>query len=137
MSGPREELEALSRAFGARKSSRAAMPGCPDPGLLFEAASGGLEREQRLKVLDHVSQCAECTEAGRLAMELDARPVSAAEHAGTPQQSGTPQRAGTSQQAGTSTWAARAKTVGMPRFALAASVIVAVGVGAYLVVPIQ
>jgi hypothetical protein len=70
----REEYERLARAFAARKQSHVPNE-CPDPELLFEAASGNLAQDRRMTLLDHVARCAECTEAWRLAMELGARPA--------------------------------------------------------------
>jgi hypothetical protein len=85
---------------------------CPDPAELFEAASGNLSREQRMMLLDHVAQCAECTEAWRIAMELGARPVETKFSA-----SNSPKRISM-----------------MPsrRLAIAASAVLTVGVGTYL-----
>jgi hypothetical protein len=79
MSEVEKEFATLSRAFAARKQSSAALAQCPDPQQLFEAASGSLASEQRLNIVDHVSQCAECSQAWRLAVELDARPGGEAE----------------------------------------------------------
>ncbi|HEU5135762.1 MAG TPA: hypothetical protein VFU13_11505 [Steroidobacteraceae bacterium] len=107
MSDARRELETLARAFAARQG-RHDPSACPPAEQLFEAASGGLDRERRFAIVDHVSKCAECAEAWRLAMELGARPAS---------------RVGES---------ARAK---LPRYAAAASVMVAVGLTAYFVRP--
>jgi hypothetical protein len=105
MSDAQREFEKLARAF-AEREGRHASTSCPPAEQLFEAASGGLDREQRLKIVDHVSQCAECTQAWRLAMEVGARPVSSSGESG------------------------RAR---IPRFAMAASVILAVGLTTYFV----
>jgi hypothetical protein len=115
----REEFERLSRAFAARDQSR---PGhqCPSAEELFDAASGGLERERRLAIVDHVSQCAECTQAWRLAMELGARP--------------TETSAGTGGQASPSL---HTRGMRLQRFAFAASVVLAVGVVTYLALPVD
>jgi len=110
MSGPADEFETLVRAFAARKSAREVLSECPNPELLFEAASGTLEREQRLKIVDHVSQCVECSQAWRLAMELGARPT-------------------------TGSLLAKVRTLTQPQLALAASLLVAVGVGLYVSMP--
>jgi hypothetical protein len=107
----REEYERLSRAFATRAQSRERND-CPDPEQLFEAASGNLTREQRMKIVDHVAQCAECTEAWRLAAELGARP---AETSAKPSPHLIP----------------------IPRFAFAASVVFAVGVVTYLALPVR
>jgi hypothetical protein len=112
MSGPPSDFETLTRAFAARSSSREVLNECPNPELLFEAASGALEREQCLRIVDHVSQCGECSQAWRVAMELGARPT-------------------VKIQAGT--WTARA--LALPRFAMAASLILAVGIAAYVSMP--
>src|SRR5688572_26799805 len=100
-----EEFEKLARAWAARDQS-AAPSECPNPQELFEAASGDLSGERRLAIIDHVSRCAECTEAWRLALEIGARPAADSADPGA-QVSASP-RAGA--------WRA-------PRFALAASVI--------------
>ena len=105
MSDAKREFEKLARAFAEREGMRDTS-GCPPAEQLFQAASGGLDREQRLKIVDHVSQCAECTQAWRLAMEVGARPVSSGGESG------------------------RAR---IPRFAMAASVILAVGLTTYFV----
>ena len=70
MSDARREFERLARAFAAREGIHDKASACPPAEQLFEAASGGLDREPRLKIVDHVSQCAECTRAWRLAIEL-------------------------------------------------------------------
>jgi hypothetical protein len=110
MSGLPNDFDTLRRAFAARSQSPAVLTQCPASELLFEAASGALERSQQLKIVDHVSQCSECTMAWRLAMELGARPTAPAVRAGA-------------------SW--------MPRFALAASVIVSVGLAAYFLIPVK
>ncbi len=104
MNPQQEEFEKLSRAWAARDQSSAheQHPGAEE---LYEAASGNLARERRLEIIDHVAKCAECTQAWKIALEVDAREEKV---------SGT-QRP----------W----------RFALAASVILAVGMMTYLVVP--
>jgi hypothetical protein len=115
----REEFERLSRAFAAREQSRP-QHDCPDADELFEAAAGTLQTERRLAIIDHVSRCAECTQAWRLASELGVRPVAAASAAmGGP----IPQ--------------ARSASMRIRRFAFAASAIVAVGLVTYLVVPVD
>lgn len=73
MSLHRDELESFSRAFAARRQT-ISPDRCPAPEQLYEAASGDLDQQQRLHVIDHVTQCAECSEAWRLAMELGVRP---------------------------------------------------------------
>jgi len=106
VSDARREFEILARAFAAREGRHDSSSACPPAEQLFEAASGGLDREQRLKLVDHVSQCAECATAWRLAMELGARPANTVEVRGR-------------------SWA--------PSFAMAASVILAVGLTTYVV----
>jgi len=71
------DFESLARAFNTREPSGASPSACPDPEELIEAVSGTLQREQRLRIVDHLSQCAECTQAWRLAMEIGARPSDA------------------------------------------------------------
>ena len=105
MSDARREFETLARAFAEREGMHDTSTACPPAEQLFEAASGGLDRQQRMKIVDHVSRCGECAVAWRLAMELGARPVS-------PAASGR-------------AW--------IPKFALAASVILAVGLSTYFV----
>jgi hypothetical protein len=118
VSESRNDFEALARAFAAREQSQGTMNQCPAPEQLFEAASGALDREQQLRIVDHVSQCAECTQAWRLAMELGARPPSHVE------------------QSRPSLFSRlRLRTIQARQFALAASVICAVGLTAYLVIP--
>ena len=106
MSDARREFETLARAFAEREGRRSTSSACPPAEQLFEAASGGLDREQRLKMVDHVSQCAECAVAWRLAMELGARPASPLAESG------------------------RAR---VSRYAMAASVILAAGLTTYFV----
>ena len=108
MNERREEHERLARAFAARKQSHVPNE-CPDPELLFEAASGNLALDRRMTLLDHASRCAECTEAWRLAMELGARPAEVAAESRRP------------------AW----------RSALAASVILAAGFATYLALPVR
>ena len=119
MSERHEEHERLSRAFAARRQSRAPND-CPDPEQLFEAASGNLARDQRMTLLDHVAQCAECTEAWRLAKELDARPIEPAAELHAPESPGRV-------RAMAPAW----------RTAIAASVVVAAGVATYIALPIR
>jgi hypothetical protein len=74
---------------------------------LYEAASGNLERGRRLAIIDHVAKCAECTQAWRIAVEVGARD-------------------------------AQVPVTRRPwHFALAASVILAVGLVTYLVIPVD
>jgi hypothetical protein len=74
---------------------------------LYEAASGTLESARRLQIVDHVAKCAECTQAWRIALEVGARE-------------------------------AKVSVTRRPwHFALAASVILAVGLVTYLVVPVD
>ena len=77
----------------------------PDAEELYEAAAGNLGRARRLEIIDHVAKCAECTQAWRIALEVGARQ-------------------------------AKVSVTQRPwRFALAASVVLAVGLVTYLVVP--
>ena len=79
----------------------------PDADELYEAASGNLERARRLEIIDHVAKCAECTQAWQIALDVGARE-------------------------------AKVSVTQRPwRFALAASVILAVGVVTYLVLPVD
>lgn len=111
MNPQRDELESLARAFAARNQSLSTHQ-CPEPQRLFDAVSGGLNGAQRTQIIDHVAQCAECSEAWRLAMELGVRP--AAENA----QSNTSHVP----RAAAGAW----------KFATAASVILGVGLVAYV-----
>jgi hypothetical protein len=79
----------------------------PDAEELYEAASGNLDRVRRLEIIDHVAKCAECTQAWRIALEVGARST----------QTSVTRRP----------W----------HFALAASVILAVGLVTYLVIPVN
>jgi hypothetical protein len=119
MNQRREEFERLARAFAARDQSHTAGQ-CPAAEELFEAASGNLERERRLAIVDHVSQCAECTQAWRLATELGVRPTENSAAAG-----------------GQGSSSLRASATRTRRFAFAASIIVAVGVVTYLALPLN
>jgi hypothetical protein len=114
----REEHERLSRAFAARNQSRGPNE-CPAPEQLFEAASGHLARDQRMTLLDHVAQCAECTEAWRLALELNTRPVEPAVEPSAPE---LPARNRMMSPA----W----------RSAIAASVVLVAGVATYIALPV-
>ncbi|HEU4780459.1 MAG TPA: hypothetical protein VFS58_11310 [Steroidobacteraceae bacterium] len=107
MSNLQNEVDTLARAFAARSQSPAALTQCPDSDLLFEAASGALDHGRRMKIVDHVTQCAECAMAWRLAMDLGARPT------------------------------ARANNSWTPRLALAASVVVAAGLAAHFLIPVK
>ena len=79
----------------------------PDAEELYEAAAGNLDRARRLEIIDHVAKCAECTQAWRIALEVGARE-------------------------------AKVPVTQRPwRFALAASVILAVGLVTYLVIPVD
>jgi len=111
----REEYQRLSHAFAARGQSHGRNE-CPDPEQLFEAASGNLTRDQRVELLDHIAQCADCTEAWRIAMELGARPAELAAESSAPISPGR-----------------------MPgwRSAIAASVVLAAGVFGYLALPVR
>jgi hypothetical protein len=111
----REEHERLSHAFAARIQSRGRNE-CPDPEQLFEAASGNLTRDQRMVLLDHVAQCADCTEAWRLAMELGARPAGLATESSASVSPGH-----------RPAW----------RSAIAASVVLVAGVVGYLALPVR
>ena len=106
MNPQQEEFEKLSRAWAARDQS-SAHEQHPDPEELYEAASGNLDRDRRLEIIDHVAKCAECTQAWRIALEVGARSTktSVTRHP----------------------W----------HFALAASVILAVGLVTYLVIPVD
>lgn len=79
----------------------------PSAEELYEAAAGNLGRERRLEIIDHVAKCAECTQAWRISLEVGAREA----------QVPVTQRP----------W----------RFALAASVILAVGLVTYLIIPVD
>ena len=106
MNPQQEEFEKLSRAWAARDQSTAHEQH-PEAQELYEAASGNLERERRLQIIDHVAKCAECTQAWRIALEAGARE-------------------------------ARVPVTRRPwHFALAASVILAVGLVTYLVIPVD
>lgn len=79
----------------------------PDAEELYEAASGNLDRARRLEIVDHVAKCGECTQAWKIALDVGARD-------------------------------AKASVTQRPwRFALAASVILAVGLVTYLVIPVE
>ena len=106
MSDARREFETLARAFAAREGKRDTSSACPPAEQLFEAASGGLDREQRLKIVDHVSQLRGMCNGVATG---DGARRAAREPAGRPE---------------------RAR---LPRFAVAASVILAVGLTTYFV----
>jgi hypothetical protein len=110
-----DEHARLARAFAARTQTRAPAE-CPDPEQLFEAASGNLARDQRSKLVEHVSRCAECTEAWRIAMELGVRPTGSASAADALGRDGMPL---------------------VRRTALAASVVLALGVGSYVALSVR
>jgi hypothetical protein len=116
----REEYERLSHAFAVRRPSHGCND-CPDPEQLFEAASGDLAREQRMQIIDHVAQCAECTEAWRLATQLGARPAQRAAEPSAAASSPLP----------------RADRMPLRRIAFAASAVLAVGVVTYLALPVD
>lgn len=70
------QIEALRRAFQHPSPAVPECPSdlppgsCPDPDTLWEAANGGLALLDRYRVVDHLTQCAECTLAWRLATDL-------------------------------------------------------------------
>jgi len=68
MSTPVNDLARLSRAFALR--SGAERQDCPDPETVFEAAMGGLGRDQTDALIDHLTQCVECSQAWQLASAL-------------------------------------------------------------------
>lgn len=79
----------------------------PDAEELYEAAAGNVDHARRVEIVDHVAKCAECTQAWKIALEVGARE-------------------------------AKAPVTQRPwRFALAASVILAVGLVTYLVIPVD
>jgi hypothetical protein len=106
-----EEFEKLPRAWAARDQS-SAHEQHPSAEELYEAASGNLERKRRLEIIDHVAKCAECTQAWRIALETGVRGE---------------QVSGTRRPVTRRPW----------HFALAASVILAVGLVTYLVIPVD
>ena len=126
MSESRQDFETLARAFAARGQSRGVMNTCPDPEQLFEAASGTLECEQRLRIVDHVSQCAECSQAWRMAMELGARPTTDVMQS----------RPTLFSRLHLPTWPVRSKAIEI-RIAFAAAAMCTIAVAAYLAMPIQ
>lgn len=67
-----QEHEALRRRFSARPPSPEVRQDCPDPADLYEATSGELAIEARQRIVDHLTVCAECATAWRLAVELRA-----------------------------------------------------------------
>lgn len=110
MSTPQDELARLSRAFAARSRSPSQHP---EPEQVFDAAAGHLEPSQRAQVIDHIAECAECTEAWRIAMELGVRPSEAIPSAVVPARG-------------------RVESSSVWKFALAASVVVGVGAVTYI-----
>lgn len=65
------DVEALRDAFRGRTQDPAALDACPDPQRIQEAALGLASPAARLAVLDHVSDCAACADAWRLARALE------------------------------------------------------------------
>jgi hypothetical protein len=106
-----DEFARLSRAFAVRTQT-SAPDECPAAESLFEAASGDGSRADREKLLDHVARCAECTEAWRIAIEAGARP-------------GSTHRVGS----------APARRLPARAAALAASVLLAAGIGTWFALP--
>ena len=72
MSAPAPAVEALRRAFQARSPEDVPRSDCPDPDALWAAARGEASKEELATILDHLAICPLCTEAWRLAGELDA-----------------------------------------------------------------
>jgi hypothetical protein len=128
VSDTQNELEALARAFASRQQSQISVRQCPSAEQLFAAASGDLERNEQLRIVDHASQCAECAQAWRLAMELGARPATSA----------APTRRNLFHRL---RWPAqgpmRASPIELRWFALAGSVVCVMGIAMYLAVPIK
>jgi hypothetical protein len=65
-----EEVEFLVHGFAAREPVLPLRQDCPDPADIYEAAAGRLDHELRLRIVDHVTICAECARAWRLAADL-------------------------------------------------------------------
>lgn len=65
------ERESLANAFAARPPSNGS-DACPEPGRIYDAVAGTLNVHERMQILDHVAQCAECAEAWKIAKEMDA-----------------------------------------------------------------
>jgi hypothetical protein len=64
------DSEALVRGFSAREPRRPLRQDCPASGDVHDAAAGGLDLERRHRIIDHVTVCAECARAWRLAAAL-------------------------------------------------------------------
>jgi len=65
---PRDEW--LAAAFRSRADDSYLRRDCPTPERIWDAVQLQLSIDERLEIIDHMSQCAACAEAWRLASEL-------------------------------------------------------------------
>lgn len=70
MSSHAYDSAALARAFGTRTTPAPDPASCPSADAIYDAVGGRLELAQRKLIVDHVTECAECATAWRLAAEL-------------------------------------------------------------------
>lgn len=113
MNPSERERQSLVNAFAARGPSTASTTACPEATQIYDAVAGTLSVQERMQILDHVSQCAECAEAWKIAKEIDA---------------GADERS--------QPWHARLTSFGsLQRVAAAATVVIAVAFTVMVVVP--
>jgi hypothetical protein len=116
MSADRPSDDWLAAALHAGADDRP-QEDCPPPERLWDAVSGRLPIGDRMAVVDHVSTCAACAEAWRLAVDLAAA-----------------QRAGTEASGGVAHSPGRRRRLNWWTFAAAAALVAAVG-AAWLLQP--
>lgn len=67
---PADDTADLAKAFSAREQPAPADRDCPAAADIYEAAAGRLSAPERLRIVDHLTGCAVCARAWRLAAEL-------------------------------------------------------------------
>lgn len=70
-----QHVERLRGAFADRSQDAAALSDCPPPERIFDAATGRADPSERTRTVDHVSACAACAEAWRLALAFEGAPL--------------------------------------------------------------
>jgi hypothetical protein len=123
-----QELARLRAAFTAPAADSPAPEDCPSPETIWSAVRGELPPQALREVLDHTARCAACAEDWRLAMEVNRQAEE--QELATPGQ--LPANVVVGRFGGLRTWRSAAAAV-----ALAASLLVAVGIYREAVVPGQ
>lgn len=74
MSDPTDDSDRLKALFAAPLPDGSETPDCPPPDRLWQARAGILPAAARRDIVDHLSACAACAEAWRVAGDLGAEP---------------------------------------------------------------